>query len=147
MKKFLLLLLFPFFFSSCVGGGARGELYFEEAVYPVSISKGTFLNETGTLAKESDYEVVGKFSTSYTAWAFFWGFASLENHIELGERINTQVKQAGGDAVKNLTVHVQAGLLNLTPVLSLLPFWPNTAVGTVSGDIIRYKLASEISVN
>lgn len=142
MKKILLTLLSLCLFTSCVGGGAKGTLHFEEAIYPVSASKGTFLNEEGDLTREKDYDVVGTFRKNFTTVAFVWGIASLKNEIKLGKAVNEQVEKAGGDAVKNLEVKIETSLLNLTPVLSILPFWPSLASGYVKGDIIRYKKAS-----
>jgi len=141
-KNFLALICFSFFIS-CVGGGAKGELYFEEAIYPISASAGTFYDKDGKLAESQDYEVVGKFRKSFSGIAFMWGLANLKNHIEVGKHINDQVAKVGGDAVHNLEISISSNLINWTPVLSLLPFWPTLASGLVTGDIIRYKKKPE----
>jgi hypothetical protein len=145
MKKILLVLIGFSFFTSCVGGGAKGELYFEEAIYPVFASSGTFYDESGRLAEQEDYEVVGSFRKNFSAVAFVWGIANLKNHIEIGKDINDQVAKVGGDAVHNLEISISSNLLNWTPVLSILPFWPTLASGFVKGEIIRYKNKLKVS--
>ena len=139
MKHIFLTLLVCFLMTSCVGGGGKGVLSFEDAMYPVSTSRGTFLDKSGKLAKKADYEVVGSFEADFSAGSFFWGFSGSEEHINLGPEVNDQVKRAGGDAIQNLEISVRTSPIGHFPVLSLLPFWPSYAVGEAKGDILRYK--------
>lgn len=136
-KNLLLALSLTAILSSCVGG-SRGELTCEEAIYPVSLTESTFLKDH-TVATKEDYDIVEVFEMEYKAWAMVWGLAAITGSIEFGDAVNEQVKASGGHAVQDLRVEVSNSAMNMVPVLTLLPFWPNFATLKVTGNIIRYK--------
>ena len=137
LKKFLFPIFLSLSLSSCIGGGC-GDLSFEEADYPISMTEGTFLKDK-TIAQKNDYVDVGDLELDVTSWAMIYGLASISGTQELGPEINEQIKAVGGHAVRSLKIELKNGAMSMVPIMTLIPFWPNNVNLTITGTIIRYK--------
>lgn len=135
MKKLYYSLL-PLLVISCAWG-ARTRITADQALYPVSMSRGV-RDQNGEIVSAERRQVVGQFQYKKRTWSTFYTLVPITPRRNISKAVNAQVQQAGGDAIINLTTIVQSCRLpNYVVLFNLLPIWPSCAKVSVYGDIIK----------
>jgi hypothetical protein len=134
----LRLLLGGFFAAAFIQcAGARTELSFSEARYPLSYSAYLYDASGRIVVRGHELQPVGTLSIERRFWGMLYSYATVSGEPELGAAINEQVRAAGGVGVVNLTVRTEGCGWNFAFLLTILPFWPGCATVTVSGEIVK----------
>jgi hypothetical protein len=123
--------------TGCVG--ARTSVVAHHSHYPVSLSRG-LRDRDGSLVAPERRKIVGKFTSSHTAWNLVYSAAKLTPTTDISDEVNSQVAAAGGDAIVQLTIVTRACALDYFVFpFGVLPFWPSCAFVDVHGDIVRVE--------
>ena len=118
--------------------GARGSLVFNSLEYPVSMS-GYVENQAGQSIPPEEMEVVGKISYKKTFWGLLYGLIRLTNEQDASQPINRQIRDAGGDGARDVSISVENGPFNEMPIFNMIPFWPGITRVIIKGDIIKFQ--------
>lgn len=92
-----------------LGGCAmvRGKISAEDARGPVSLTPHVYGPDGKVLTLGEDLEEVGRFKTTETFYAAFYGLLPPTWTWDASEFCNTQLDRYGGEAIVNLTATVQ----------------------------------------
>lgn len=123
--------------SAC--SGSSHLFHMAELRYPASMS-GYLYGPGDRLLSKDDLEVVADLKEKVRVWGIFWTKTEMNGEsaeAELTEAINRAIEKSGGEAVMNLQFTSDACGISLTPVLSMLPFWPGCTVVGATGRIVR----------
>ena len=113
--------------------GARSYVVARTASVPISMSDG-LRGEDGKLLTPGQKHVVGQFSYDYRAWGMLWTAISFTGNKDISEEVDSQVKDAGGDAVNNLEVNAGLCGWSIFTIVGLLPDCSNVEI---RGDIVK----------
>ena len=121
--------------------GARATLDFSASKYPISLSD-MLLDEDGRVVGGAQLEKVGRLQIYERFWGTGYSAIPL-NTGEVAEELNRQVRRAGGEGVRNLTVQQHMGCLAFnafTIGYNLLPVSLGCVSVTLVGDIVRRRI-------
>ena len=134
----LMLMLIAPASAGCAGG--RVSIVAERSRYPISLSRAV-RDQTGRLYEGVALEHVGTLDAGGTRVGILYSALTIPPSMDISDDVNQQVAAAGGEAVVALTVSVGVGceILNVFPILNILPLWPGCVPVTVTGDIVRRR--------
>jgi hypothetical protein len=121
--------------AACASGG--GTFVFDDLRYPVSMS-GRVHGADGVLVDPLDLRVVGRLEVHERFWGIVYGWVDVTGDVDVGQRINEEIRKSGGEAVVNMKATAAHCALNLAPIVSLLPVWPGCVNGEIRGQIVKY---------
>jgi len=132
-----------FSFVICFPGcsGAKMTMTATKLDYPVSTTQGIY-DPNYKLLSEEDYESLGKFEFGISKWSMFWTLIPLTKDPDVSDKLNSIIKEKGGDAVVNLQIYtgtMQNGAVFVNFFSSVVPLLPGVAFATVSGDVVKVK--------
>ena len=118
--------------------GAHVEITARESRYAISMSPAV-RERGGPLHDAQTLERVGQFRAARTRVGFLYSAFTPLSTFDISDAVNAQVAAAGGEAVTGLTVRTSEGcdVLNIFPLLNILPIWPGCVPVEVTGDIVR----------
>jgi hypothetical protein len=129
--------------SACAG--ARHDVHFDSAAYPISLTPSVPVKQAGdkTLRnlRPSEFAPMGRFHAEQVGKSLFWTWIPL-NTVDFSREINEQVDALKADAIVNLRITVTEtgfGKLGLFSPLHWFPFWPGDVKVILDGDIIRVR--------
>lgn len=132
--------------TTCLSGcwmGTRSYVEAEDSLYPVSMG-GAVYDEQGKPLSEASLEKLRTFKVGYRTCNMLFSLLPLWNRTyDIGDDVNEQVKQYGGEAVTNLSVESNMLLgykaTMILPLLHVFTFgvMPDCNTVIVRGDIVR----------
>jgi len=125
-----------------VGGcaGARVAVKADQSRYAISMSQ-VIRDQSGQAYDRRSLDTVGRFQADKTRMGYLYSALTILSTIDISEEVNQQVASVGGEAVVGLTVTVSdaCDVLNLFPILNIIPLWPGCVPVTITGDIVRRR--------
>jgi len=137
-RRALVLMLMVSAAGGCAGG--RVSIVAERSRYPISLSRAV-RDQTGRLYEGLSLEHVGTLDAGGTRVGILYSALTIPPSMDISDDVNQQVAAAGGEAVVALTVSVGVGceILNVFPILNIVPLWPGCVPVSVTGDIVRRR--------
>jgi len=121
--------------AGCAGGAAH--LKADRLSHPVSLSRSYFASD-GSVVGPDRQETVNDFSFVVRRWSLLWTLLPLSSRqVDLSDRLEHEIRAAGGDAIVNLTFRVSEDPLAWFTLL--LPLLPSRVPVEVEGRIVRTK--------
>ncbi len=126
--------------TGCVAdiAGSRGQIEFDDLMYPASMSAYLYGPDKEILAKDKELRVVKRLHFSKNSWSIFYTIMQISDNSDVVEAMNKGIAESEGDGIVNVEVSSQDGITNSIPLLNLLPFWPTYSTVTLEGDIVKY---------
>jgi hypothetical protein len=118
-------------------GSASGTFKFDRLHDPASMSAFVDGPDGGTVDR-NDLHVVGRAEVEERFWGIVYGFVDITGDVDIGDRLNAQIKAKGGEALINLTATAAHCGMNNVFGFNWLPIWPGCVNGKVEGEIVRY---------
>jgi hypothetical protein len=133
-----LLLIAALTLAGCAG--ARVEVKADQSRYAISMSQ-VIRDQSGQAYDPRSLDRVGTFHADKTRMGYLYSALTILSTIDISEEVNQQVASVGGEAVVGLTVSVSdaCDVLNVFPILNIIPLWPGCVPVTVTGDIVRRR--------
>lgn len=118
-------------------GSASGTFKFDSLRYPASMS--AFVHgPDGSMVNKGDLRVIGRVVVEERFWGIVYGWVDITGDVDIGDRLNEQIKAKGGDAVINLTATAAHCSMNNIFLLNWLPVWPGCVNAGIEGQVVRH---------
>ncbi len=145
--KCFFLIIFFLSFLGCAGTGGNNRVVFSRVMYPVSLS-AKVPAQNGKIMGIEQLERKGTFYSKQSGWALMWGLIPV-SPIDFSDSVNTQIKQANGDAILNLSIKANQCGSNGFFILNWFPLWPGKVDVEATGTIVKkdYKYHKEPPVS
>jgi hypothetical protein len=135
-----------FFLTAVLAGagcaGARVNVTADQSRYAISMSQ-VVRDQSGQAYDRNSLYTVGRLEAGRTRMGYLYSGLTILSTIDISEEVNQQVAAVGGEAVIGMTVMVSAAcdVLNVFPILNIIPIWPGCVPVTVTGEIVRRRPA------
>ncbi len=140
------VIILNLFMAGCIGG-SRGYVRFDELKYPASMSSFLYGPNDEILTKDRDLIVVKRFRFEVYYTAIFYSLLPPSHTHDVGDQINTEIVNGGGDGVVNVKISSNPGITAYLHPLTLVPFWPSYTTVVVEGDIVKFEpTASQVAL-
>jgi hypothetical protein len=118
--------------------GARVQVKADQSRYAISMSQ-VIRDQSGQAYDHRSLDRVGALLAGRTRMGFLYSGLTIISTVDISDEVNEQVAAVGGEAVIGLTVSVSdaCDVLNVFPILNIIPLWPGCVPVTVTGDIVR----------